>query len=60
MWKTNLKIFGIVLGTLGVYTVLANSIPQIESEVPQELTFGADATPEQLATAGETLRRRAD
>jgi mono/diheme cytochrome c family protein len=55
MWKTNLKILGIVLGTLGVYTVLANSIPQIESEVPQELTFGADATPEQLATAGEQL-----
>ena len=55
MWKTNLKIFGIVIGTLGVYTVLANSIPQIESEVPQELTFGADATPEQLATAGEQL-----
>ena len=55
MWKTNLKIFGVVLGTLGVYTVLANSIPQIESEVPQELTFGADATPEQLATAGEQL-----
>src|SRR5687768_11769690 len=55
MWKTNLKVFGIVLGTLAVYTLLANSIPQIESEVPQELTFGADATPEQLATAGEEL-----
>jgi mono/diheme cytochrome c family protein len=55
MWATNLKIFGLVLGTLMVYTLLANSIPQIESEVPQELTVGASTTPEQLATAGEEL-----
>jgi mono/diheme cytochrome c family protein len=55
MWKTNLKILGIVLGTLALYTILANSIPQIESEVPQELTFGANATPEQLVAAGEPL-----
>jgi mono/diheme cytochrome c family protein len=55
MLKTNLKIFGIVLGTLALYTILANSIPQIESEVPQELTFGANATPEQLVAAGEPL-----
>jgi mono/diheme cytochrome c family protein len=55
MWATNLKILGIVLGTLLAYTLLANSIPQIESEVPQELTFGANTTPEQLATAGEQL-----
>ena len=55
MLKTNLKIFGIVLGTLALYTILANSIPQIESEVPQELSFGANATPEQLVAAGEPL-----
>ena len=55
MLKTNLKIFGIVLGTLALYTILANSIPQIESEVPAELNFGANATPEQLVAAGEPL-----
>jgi len=55
MWATNLKIIGIVLGTLLAYTLLANSIPQVESEVPQELSFGASATPEQLAAAGEQL-----
>lgn len=55
MWATNLKIIGIVLGTLVVYTLLANSIPQIQSEVPQELSFGANATPEQMVTAGEQL-----
>ncbi|HSL72493.1 MAG TPA: cytochrome c, partial [Longimicrobiales bacterium] len=52
---TNLKILGVVLGTLLLYTLLANSIPQIESEVPQELSFGANVTPEQLASAGEQL-----
>lgn len=55
MLMTNLKILGVVLGTLLLYTLLANSIPQIESEVPQELSFGANVTPEQLASAGEQL-----
>ncbi|MGH7466866.1 MAG: c-type cytochrome [Longimicrobiales bacterium] len=55
MWSTNLKILAIVLGTLAAYTLLANSIPQVESEVPQELSFGSNVTPEQLATAGEQL-----
>lgn len=55
MWATNLKILAIVLGTLGFYTLIANSIPQVESEVPEELVLGADVTPEQLAAAGEEL-----
>src|SRR5687768_4232337 len=55
MWATNLKIIGVVLGTLLLYTILANAIPQLESEVPQELTFGANVTPEQLVAAGEQL-----
>ncbi len=55
MWATNLKIIAIVLGTLVAYTLLANSIPQVESEVPQELSFGASTTPEQLVAAGEQL-----
>jgi mono/diheme cytochrome c family protein len=55
MWQTNLKILLIVLGTLGLYTVVASSIPQVASEVPEELSFSGDVTPEQLVTAGEDL-----
>lgn len=52
MWRINLRIIGVVIGTLGLYTLVANSIPQIQSEVPQQLNL-SNATPEQLAAAGE-------
>jgi mono/diheme cytochrome c family protein len=52
---TNLKVFAIVIVTLLVYTGLANTIPQVQSEVPQELTFGSDVTTEQLVAAGDQL-----
>jgi mono/diheme cytochrome c family protein len=55
MWQTNLKIILIVVGTLGLYTLVASSIPQVASEVPEELTFSGDVTPEQLVSAGEQL-----
>jgi mono/diheme cytochrome c family protein len=55
MWATNAKIVGIVLGTLAVYTLIANEIPQVQSEVPQTLTLGANVTPEQLVAAGERV-----
>ena len=55
MWATNLKVVGIVLGTLFVYTVICNKIPQMQSEVPQKLTLGPNATPEQLVAAGEKV-----
>ncbi|HEX7120326.1 MAG TPA: c-type cytochrome [Longimicrobiales bacterium] len=55
MLATNLKIGAVVLGTLVLYTVLANAIPQIESEVPQELSFSGEVTAEQLVAAGEEL-----
>src|SRR5881397_2826276 len=55
MWAINLRIFGIVLGTLALYTLIANKIPQVQSEVPQALTLGANVTPEQLVTAGEQV-----
>ena len=48
MWSINLRIFGVVLGTLAVYTLIANKIPQVQSEVPRALTLGANVTPEQL------------
>ncbi|MEX1181717.1 MAG: c-type cytochrome [Gemmatimonadota bacterium] len=55
MWRTNLKVGLIVLGTVGFYTYLANAIPQVESEVPEELTFTGDVTTEQLVQAGDEL-----
>ena len=55
MWVTNLKVLGIVLGTLALYTLIANKIPQVQSEVPQTLTLGANVTPEQLVAAGEKV-----
>ena len=55
MWATNLKVVGVVLGTLFLYTLICNKIPQMQSEVPQKLTLGANATPEQLAAAGEKV-----
>lgn len=55
MWATNLKILGVVLGTIGLYTLLANAIPQIESDVPQELSFGGEVTTDQMVEAGADL-----
>lgn len=55
MWRTNLAVGLIVLGTLAVYTGVANMIPQVESDVPEELVLSADATPEEMAAAGEEL-----
>jgi mono/diheme cytochrome c family protein len=55
MWGTNLKILGVVLGTIALYTLLANAIPQIESEVPEELSFTGEVSAEQLIEAGEDL-----
>jgi len=55
MLVENLKIFGVVLGTLGLFTLVANSIPQVQSEVPEELNFGADVSADELMTSGETL-----
>ena len=52
---TNLKILGVVVGTIGLYTLIANAIPQVESEVPEELTFEGDVSSEQLVEAGEDL-----
>ena len=55
MWQTNLKILLIVVGTLGLYTLVATSIPQVASEVPEELTFSGEVKTEDLVRAGEQL-----
>jgi len=55
MWANNLRIIGVVLGTLALYTLIANKIPQVQSEVPRALSLGANFTPEQLVAAGDQL-----
>ncbi len=55
MWRTNLRVGLVVVGTLAFYTLVANSIPQVQSEVPRALTLGADVTPEQLVAAGDEV-----
>ncbi|HSM07613.1 MAG TPA: c-type cytochrome [Gemmatimonadota bacterium] len=55
MWRTNLTVALLVVGTLAVYTAVANMIPQVESAVPEELDLGADVTPEELVAAGEQV-----
>jgi mono/diheme cytochrome c family protein len=52
---TNLRVVGLVVGLVVFYALLANGIPQVQSEVPQELTLGAEATSDQLVAAGEQL-----
>lgn len=55
MLQTNLKILLTVLATLGVYTLVANVIPQVESDVPEDVSFSADVTSAELVDAGRQL-----
>jgi mono/diheme cytochrome c family protein len=55
MWRTNLKVLLVALLVVGFYTMVAHIIPQLESEVPEELSFTADVTPEALVAAGERV-----
>jgi mono/diheme cytochrome c family protein len=55
MWRTNLTVALIVLGTLGLYTAVANLIPQVASDVPEELVMSADVSSEEMVAAGEQL-----
>jgi len=55
MWVTNLKVLGVVIGTLLVYTILCNKIPQIQSEVPLKFALGPNSTSDELVAAGEKV-----
>jgi len=55
MLGENLKIFAVVLGTIGLFTLVANSIPQVQSEVPVEIVLGAVVNPEEMRASGEIL-----
>jgi mono/diheme cytochrome c family protein len=51
-----LKIGVFALAIMGGYSYFANSIPQIESKPPQELSLeGGNVTPAQLVKAGEEI-----
>jgi mono/diheme cytochrome c family protein len=51
----NLKVFIVVVVTIAFYTMLANAIPQVQSQVPEDISFGASVTAEELIAAGEQL-----
>lgn len=55
MWLTNLKVAVAALVVIGFYTMVAHVIPQLESEVPEDLALGSDVTPEALVAAGEQV-----
>jgi mono/diheme cytochrome c family protein len=52
---TLFKVGAVVLGTVGFYTLIASTIPQIESDVPAELDLTGTVTAEQLVALGEEL-----
>jgi cytochrome c2 len=53
-----LKVGAFALAVMGSYTWFANSIPQIESKPPEELSLeGGNVTPQQLTVAGERIFR---
>ena len=50
------KVSTVALAVMGFFTYYANSIPQIQSKPPQELSLeGGNVTPAQLVKAGEEL-----
>jgi len=52
------KVGAFALAVMGSYTYYANSIPQIESRPPEELSLeGGNVTPQQLVAAGEKIFR---
>lgn len=51
-----LRIVLFTLAVIGFYTYFANSIPQIESRPPEEITtLSAEMTPEELAGVGQDI-----
>lgn len=55
MWATNLKVVTVAIVVVLFYTAVAHLIPQLESAVPEAVTLGPDASPEELAALGERL-----
>jgi len=53
-----IKVGAFALAIMGSYSWFANSIPQLESKPPEELSLeGGNVTPQQLVAAGEKIFR---
>ena len=55
MGSVDLKVGAVVLGTILTFTLVANAIPQVQSDVPELIAFGADVTADELVGAGQGL-----
>jgi mono/diheme cytochrome c family protein len=55
MWKINLKVLAVTLVVLAFYTMVANIIPQLESDVPEALDLSSGVTAEALVAGGERI-----
>jgi mono/diheme cytochrome c family protein len=55
MDAVDLKVVAVVLGTIAAFTLVANVIPQVQSDVPEDVAFGADVTAEELVEVGRSL-----
>ena len=54
MLVENLKILAVVIGTLATFTIVANSIPQVQSVVPEELSFGVAFAPSESQSSSRS------
>jgi mono/diheme cytochrome c family protein len=55
MSSVDLKILAVGAVTIAAYTLVANVIPQLESELPPEIELTADMTPEELVAIGSQI-----
>ena len=55
MGSVDLKVGAVVFGTILMFTLVANAIPQVQSDVPEQIAFGADVTSDELVGAGQGL-----
>ena len=55
MGSVDLKVGAVVLGTILTFTLVANAIPQVQSDVPELIAFGVEVTADELVGAGQGL-----
>ncbi|MEX2530835.1 MAG: c-type cytochrome [Gemmatimonadota bacterium] len=55
MTSVDLKILAVGAVTIATYTLVANVIPQLESELPPEMDLSAEMTPDELVAIGSQL-----
>ncbi len=55
MSSVDLKILALTAVTIGAFTLVANIIPQVESDVPEQIVLDDDITSEELVEIGRDL-----